>query len=291
MTLTSKASPPLVALQTIDWPCSPFRSVGQSELSVPSWLLICSSTLSSVATLPHAVRAATAANAAASTAANRPKLLDHVGTRLLDGVVDLTAVHGGGRHGPGRHTVRAGQCAPHRRTDLRRQVARAARGTRGHSGLLELLRHRPFEHVLRHRARLGVHVVGDGVTVHRRDPRDRVDRLAVDGERAPHRLPDLGPQAARAAQVVGLHAVALELRAQCRDEVGVVELGHPAQPPRAPARRRAATARRSDRPSPSAIASPRSIRPPSPPHRRRADHRYRRSDACYAIAPTTLGRR
>ena len=71
VTLTSKASSPLVALQMIDWPCSPFRSVGQSELSVPSWLLICSSTLSSVATLPHAVRA-TAVSAVASIAANRP---------------------------------------------------------------------------------------------------------------------------------------------------------------------------------------------------------------------------
>ena len=37
----------------------PCRSVGQSAVSVPSWLLICSSTLSFVATLPHAVSATT----------------------------------------------------------------------------------------------------------------------------------------------------------------------------------------------------------------------------------------
>ena len=55
-------------------------------------------------------------------------------------------------------------------------------------------------------------------------PSDRVDRLAADGERAPHRLPDLRRQAARAAQVVGLHAVAGELPTQCRHEIVVVEL-------------------------------------------------------------------
>ena len=120
----------------------------------------------------------------------------------------------------------AGQCARHGRADLRRQVARAARGARGHPGLRELLRHRPLQHLLRDGARLGVHVVGDGPAVDRRDRRDRVDRLAVDGERAPHRSADLGRQVG-AAQVVGPHALALELRAQRRDEPGVVELGRP----------------------------------------------------------------
>src|SRR3954469_8244295 len=71
VTLTSNGASPLVARQTTDCPTSPLRSLGQSAVSVPSWLLIWSSTLSFVATLPQPASVTTSARTSVPTDAAR----------------------------------------------------------------------------------------------------------------------------------------------------------------------------------------------------------------------------